>query len=1313
MPDPPANPPPTGNDATRPTNMISTFRPPEHFNFTKPAEWPTWKRSFERFRSCSRLNAQTETMQVDSLLYAMGSQAEAIFDQLNLTAAQAVSYKDVMEKFDQYFAPKHNVIFERAQLSKRVQNENEPVEDFITSLYAMAERCGFSATVKSEVIRDRIVSGIRDTQLSKEMQLKADLTLDNAIEMARQHQLITSQMAKLTVNAAANIDETKHRKPRYRKPRSKPPQPSHHQTKCMRCGYSHNRKKVCAAASATCNYCRKIGHYESVCRRKNTPKRNETHEVLAGQHTSYAYDAPYEPPPPPSNTQFLGEVNAPLQVDDRARYTTVTINGEDVRFKIDTGADVSVISTSQYHRLAKPPTLQPPNISLSTYGSNPKAIGMFEAKTCVPFWVYVVDGNGSNLLSRGISVAMGLIAFNETKCVYELKTIKCNPVKITLKDDAIPYHVNIARNVPAPLETKVEEKLKQMEEDGIISRVTEPTDWCAPMVVVLKKTGDVRICVDLKGLNKHIKRERFMLPTFEEIAPKLAGSSVFSKLDAASGYWQLPLDPSSAKLTTFIAPGARYCFQRLPFGICSASEIYQREVSRILEGVKGVVSYQDDLIVHGRDQAEHDRRLALVLQRLEVAGLTLNQEKCEYSKPSVTFLGHIISKDGTSPDPDKTKAIREMPPPTKVSELRTILGMIQYLGKYVPNLSDILRPMNELLRDDTAWNWTHKQQESLDKVKSLITKAPTLAFFDPTRETVVSADASNYGIGGFLMQKHGDDLKPIAFCSRTMTDAEKRYGVTEKECLASTWACDRLQHYLTGLPTFRLITDHLPLVPLVNSKDISKAPPRCQRLLLRLMRFNAVAEHHPGKTMHVSDALSRSPLQIDDITSVRSLQEDVDAFIDMVEISFPATEAKLDLIREETDRDEILQQVIHYTLNGWPTKTSSIRPNLHAYHAERSQLSVANRLLLYRDRVVIPPCMRPEILDRIHDGHWGMAKCISRASESIWWPGFRAAIIEKVSKCMECTVNHAKQRNQPLCPSPLPQYPWQKIGVDLFEHNRRHFLIQIDYYSRFIEISHMTTTTTAAVVAKIQNSASRFGIPQEIVSDGGPQFSSGEFAQFGKDLGFVHRMTSPHFPQANGEAESAVKIAKKIVSQDNPFRALLAYHATPTSSTKISPAEAMFNRKIHTTLPCLPEKLQPQEINKDRVLQNDSAYKVQMAQNYNRKHGVRDLEPFKPGEQVQIRTDKEPNWKKTGTVTEQVTPRSYIVEAENGKSYRRNRKHLARTPQNDEPNVEVPERRNLIESFAPPNNGEQSTTNPAIKTSRAGRILKPVDRLDL
>ena len=299
-------------------------------------------------------------------------------------------------------------------------------------------------------------------------------------------------------------------------------------------------------------------------------------------------------------------------------------------------------------------------------------------------------------------------------------------------------------------------------------------------------------------------------------------------------------------MTTFITPFGRFCFNRLPFGISSAPEIFQRTMTGILQGLEGIVCHMDDILVHGVDQGEHDQRVRAVLQRLQAAGLTLN-EKCESSKTRITFLGHIITSKGIEADPEKTTAVREFLTPGNITELQRFNGMVNQLSKFLPELAIINEPLRQLLRKDREWIWDSAQKDAFNAIKEALVSTPVLAHYDPKRQTIVAADACQNGLGAVLLQVDADGNKlPICYASRSLTDAETRYAVIEKEALAATWACEKFSDYILGM-SFTLETDHKPLVPLLSTTDLDKMPPRVLRFRLRMMRFSPVVIHVQGK----------------------------------------------------------------------------------------------------------------------------------------------------------------------------------------------------------------------------------------------------------------------------------------------------------------------------------------------------------------------------------------------------------------------------------------------------------------------------------
>ena len=1286
--------------------MTSAFKPPEELDFKEP-KWEEWKQRFEAYRLITELQKKDEIIQVETLKYCMGAQCVKIMKTMNLSEADLKSYDAVMKKFDQYFKPRRNEIRLRRNFHRRIQETNESIEEFLTDLYAKSEECKFSDS--KERIRDQFLAGLNNEDLLEKLELLYFTNTDNfnmdvIIEYCR-----TYCDVKKSRNSSEEIDHT------INKVKASSKYSGNRTKNCKYCGKTHLPRN-CPAYGKTCEKCKKQNHFSSVCLTR--PHLNQFEQSSDRQQSEE--DKKILENSSENETVFLGQCDDTSKTKWRAKVCVG--KSENVLFTVDTGADVTVISANTYMNFEEKPVLSKCNRTFRSPGGIVEMKGMF--KTQLKYRnkeifgeIYVQNSSSSpNLLSNIMSEKLGLVQFLGKivdEEIFGFGKWETQPVSFKLRKDADPYALHAARNVPIPILKSVKKTLDEMESSDIIEKVTHPTLWVSPMVPVKKRNSDqIRICVDYKKLNFNLIREKYPIPTFEELSFRFDGSRYFSKVDASSGFFQIPLAEDARDYTTFITPFGRYRFLRLPMGINIAPEIFQRKINELAEGLEGVIGYMDDIVVHGATEEEHDHRLQMLLKRIKDSGLKLNQEKCEFKRQNIEFLGHVISTEGIKIDPKKINAINRIRRPNNVDDLRKFLGMLNFLTKFIPKAQEIVQPLNILLRKDIAWTWGPTQEESFGRIKQMLTDAPVLSYYNSKRETVLSVDASSFGMGGVLLQKHEKIWKPVAYCSRTLTKTEQNWAQIEKELLAAVFSSEKFHIFLCGLD-YTIETDHKPLVSIINKKDLNEAPARCQRMLMRLARYSPIAKYTPGKYLSVADALSRLPQQPDqvEVDKFTNLINDVEDYIGAIVSHLPMSDKQHRRLKEAQYNEEQLLFVIKYYERNGTDEEITVKDN--EYFAYGSDFSVSpSGLILYRSRIVIPPPLRKEMLRRIHDeGHLSLSKCRERLQSTIWWPGIATDLKKWIERCDFCQINRRKNRAEPMIPSDLPERPWMKIGIDLFEFQGNMFLVVIDYFSKWIEMPQLQNSTSSTVILHLKNIFSRFGLPTEIRSDGGRQFTSSEFFKFCEGSGILHTKSSPYHPQGNGAAERAVQTCKRILKQKDPLTALLAYRSTPVASTGFAPSQLLMGRALRTTLPSISSNLDPKWPEMEQVRRTHSVAKEKSSKNYNRVHGAKPLKPIQPGTYVRMKTEKDSQWSQdTYQTNAQISERKYLL---------RNRRNLQVCPQlekslsnqlhtsttTSQPSVPAPNGNHVIHD--PPD----ISSNPEPYITRYGRQVKPTFKI--
>ena len=946
-----------------------------------------------------------------------------------------------------------------------------PFGTFLTQLRTQASKCNFKE--QDRMIRDKIVFS-SERRVQEKLLSCSELTLQRTIEVCRAAEQARNSMDEIHRENHGNIDKISRTSQQRARTISD----------CRFCGRHHAlEKSACPAWGQTCRRCRERNHFEIKC--------NRTHRNWNVHKTSG-----FEP-------EWLNTVNALNTKRDKVTAEFL-VNDQRVRFQLDTGADVNIICKKYVRKCQAQETSQTLTMWNQTK-QKPEGVADLpmtnprNGKTTIVSFT-IVDNSYQCLLGLKTCQELDLIRLNEENFVSLLQSSDLSlgdlgEANLTV-DTSKPPVVSRCRNIPFAFKDKVKKELDTLVKRKILIPVNEPTDWVNQMAIVQKKNGDLRICIDPQHLNKVLKREHYRLPTFEDTLPQFENAKIFSKLDIKEAYWHVRLDQKSSLLTTMITPYGRFRWTRLPFGLCVSGEIFPKKLAEALEGLSGCINVADDIVVAGcgntMEEAlrDHKNKLTKLRERCKSKSININETKTLETQEEIEFMGHCISAEGIKPDRKKIQSILDMDRPTNAQQVRRFCGMIQYLAKFLSNLSDISHPLRELTKKNVVFEWNNECEQAFVKLKSMITTTPVLDFYNPSKSLEIQDDSSQDGLGAVLMQNG----KPLEYASRALTLTEKRWAQIEKELLAVVFGLERFNQYTFGRAV-TIINDHKPLANILQ-KPLNQAPRRLQNLIMRSNRYDFTFNWVQGSELHIADTLSqacsRREYEQEEILSINVHQ--------IVDIPDPL----LERIKTETEADETLQLLIQTIEEGWPVNRMDIPMTLRPYHDFSDTLSVSNGIIVKGERVLIPKTMRPEIKRKLHTSHLAYDSMMRRAREVVFWPGIAGEIRQMADACTACQENKPSNSRETLIPHYEGKEPWEKVGTDLMEIQGRTYIITVDYFSSFIEADLLTTTTSTEIIRKLKAHFARFGVPKVLVSDCGPQFTSREFTTFTERWGITH-----------------------------------------------------------------------------------------------------------------------------------------------------------------------------------------------------------------
>lgn len=770
--------------------------------------------------------------------------------------------------------------------------------------------------------------------------------------------------------------------------------------------------------------------------------------------------------------------------------------------------------------------------------------------------------------------------YGRTKLVkHEINTGDNKPIKLP------------PRRLPLAKRLEAQNIIENMKNDGVIEYSNSP--WCSPVVLVKKKDGSLRFCVDYRSLNSVTEKDSYPLPRIDDTFDALSGSVLFSTLDLKSGYWQVEMNRNSKHKTAFSIGNGLWQFNVMPFGLCNAPATFERLMESVLRGLnwETCLVYLDDVIIFGRTFDEHKNRLEEVFKRFRNANLKLAPKKCQLFQNKVRYLGHIVTKNGVAADPDKVDKIKSWPIPKNKDQLRSFLGLCTYYRKFVKNFAETASCLHKLASEKCRnWSLGEKELEAFEKLKYYLSNTAVLSFPLPNKQFILDTDASNNGIGAVLSQNINGAEQVISYYSRKFSKPELNYCVTRKELLAIVDAVKHFHKYLYG-SKFLIRTDHAALKWLLNFKNPEG---QIARWIERLQTYDFEIQHRPGRNHLNADALSRRPCDRDCKHCLNNeTKEGSTCRIALLSGILWSNQN----IQTQQKSDCHISPILAWVQSGQrPSKEeiSSCSRKTKMLWVQWDSLILENDILKRRWeavdgkssklQVIVPSSMKEDILSEMHGGvsggHMGINRTLNKIKEYFYWPDMRADVENAISRCDRCEAAKGPQRKSR---AHLQQYlvgaPNERIAIDVAGpfptsmSGNKYILVVMDYFTKWVEvfpIPNQEAVTVAEVI--VNNWISRFGIPLELHSDQGRNFESLLFKEMCSLMSIRKTRTTPLHPQSDGMVERFNRTIEsflvKVINKDQSVwdkhipMFLLAYRTSVHESTGKTPSEMMFGYNV-------------------------------------------------------------------------------------------------------------------------------------------------------